>query len=160
MKTYKNGITFMSVVIIIVIMVLITATLVMTSFNMLSTLYLKKFGNEMVQVQHAVDSYVMRNSGVIDFEKVELETLNFNEYQEAQYLSRKPYPDEVIELYEVDLSKIDAENTSYGNKKDGDKTDRYLYSKKTQNIYYEKGFEDSSGNIYYTITNNLKEILK
>lgn len=152
----------MSVVIIIIVMSLMTAAIVMTSFNITSRLYLEKFGNEMLQVKSAVNSYVTRKSGNIDFTEVELETSDFNDYQNAQYLiaNKEPYPDGVIQLYEVDLSKIDAESVSYGIKKDGDLTDRYLYSAKTGNIYYEKGFEDSKGNMYYTLTDNLMEILK
>lgn len=162
MKRYKQGVTFMSVVIIIIVMSLMTAAIVMTSFNITSRLYLEKFGNEMLQVKSAVNSYVTRKSGNIDFTEVELETSDFNDYQNAQYLiaNKEPYPDGVIQLYEVDLSKIDAESVSYGIKKDGDLTDRYLYSAKTGNIYYEKGFEDSKGNMYYTLTDNLMEILK
>lgn len=163
MKNYKKGVTFMSVVIIIIIISLMTAAIVMTSFNITSRLYLEKFGNEMLQVKGAVNSYITRKSGNIDFKQVEIETSDFNIYQDAQYLTANKEDDDndgIIQLYEVDLSKIDAESVSYGIKKDGDLKDRYLYSAKTGNIYYEKGFEDSKGKMYYTLTDNLMEILK
>ena len=141
----KKGITLVSTLIIIVVLSVLTGTITVSIDYILDDTYKKEFIREYKLVQAAVDDYVMRNSGVIDFEEFTFDISSVGSNNYSQF-DGETIVNKTIETYIIDLDKIGVNNTTYGTNIDED--DVYLLSKDTNTVYYKKGFVDNN-NIYY-----------
>ena len=147
MYNSNKGITFLSVIIIIVVLLMFAGTIVVSTDYIMEEVDKKEFVREYKLIESGVKDYIMRNNGNIDFEEATLDLSNIETENLIQF-NGENVVDNMIETYIIDLDKIGVINTTYGRKKDGDELDIYLLSKTTNKVYYKKGFSYNN-NIYY-----------
>lgn len=143
----KKGVTLIMLVIIIIILTTLLTVVVINGNNIFNDTKKVKLQTEISQIEILVDNYIMRNSGN-NFEKVELDISTYTEAEKKQFEGEK-IVDNKIELYVVDLYKIDVQEANYGTGTKGT-SDRYLYSETTKKIYYEQGIK-MEGIIYHRV---------
>ena len=148
MNKSKKGITLLSAVIIIVVLLIFAGTLVISTDYMLEETDKKEFVREYKLIKASTNDYIMRNDGVIDFQEIDLDVSTIPSENLEQF-REETIVDNVIEMYIIDLDKIGVINTTYGRRAYEDENDVYLLSKNTEIIYYKKGFNYNK-NIYYT----------
>lgn len=148
MNKSKKGITLFSAVLIIVILLMFAGTLVVSTGYILEETDKKEFVREYKLIKSSTKDYVMRNSGVLDFEETTLDIAGIDTENLNQF-DGETIADNAIEMYIIDLDKIGVISTTYGGKAYEDENDVYLLSKTTGIIYYKKGF-NYKNNIYYT----------
>ena len=147
MKSNKTGITIISIMIMIAVLLLISTIATVAVNTVIQNTFEKDYISEYNLVKAATSDYVMRNSGIVDFDSTEINMANIN----ARYLSQFEPADitsNKIACYVINLEKIGVYNASYGTRKNGDNNDVYVLSKNTGTVYYKKGVE-SKGEIYY-----------
>ncbi len=152
----KNGITMLVLVAIIMATLVITSTIIISYSNFKTGAKKKAFNHEISVVSNQLKQYSIRNN------KLPLEEgiyeINISEYDNS-FSSQLAENGEIIkngkvELYRIDLSEIDIENTNWGKGKKGE-VEGYFYSKVTENIYYLPGA--SIGNkLYFCSSDELK----
>lgn len=152
----KKGITPISLAITIVLIVILVSIVTIYTGDILTEINYKKKISEFFQVQETVKSYNIRKNGELNFGEVTLIKENLGTEQQVQF-DEEFGEEDTATLYEVNLSVIDAEKVNYGTLIDGE--DRYLFSKETNTLYYEKGFVVKS-KVYYKITDELMEYIK
>lgn len=154
----KKGVSMLIMAITVVVLIIISSTVIFSSSAITQKTKLKKFGTEMLQVKSAVSQYVKRNSGDIDWDTYNIETASMTTEEIEQYIDEDLTSED--NLYIVNLKDIGAETANYGL---GYKTlqdqDIYLWSKKTDKIYYKKGYIYDE-KTYYTLTSELMELIK
>lgn len=154
----KKGISIMSIMIMVVILVIISGTVLISGSGMVKKTKIKKFGTEMLQVEEVTQQYVKRNSGNINWETISIDPASLSDEEKNQY-SKEGLLNE-LQLYIVNLQDIGAETASYGlDYKNKLSKDLFLWSSKTNKVYYRKGYEYQD-KIYYTITNELLDLIK
>lgn len=154
----KKGLTIISVTIIIIVIIIISSTVVITGSGITSKTKLKRFGTEILQVEEAVNQYVKRKSGVIDWEKVTIDETLLTDEEKIQYVEENISTS--FELYVVDLKDIGAETVNYGIEySNTNSKELYLWSEKTNKVYYRKGY-NYKDKTYYTLTNELMDLIK
>ncbi len=146
MDYHKKGITVVSILIIVVVLTVLVSTITVSLRFILQDTYKKEFMNEYSLVKSATQDYIIRNSGIIDFEEIQFDlskvsTIYRDQFDGETIVSNK------IDMYVIDLEKIGVYNTTYGEKAEGD-DDVYLVSKDKNTVYYQKGFENG-GYVYY-----------
>lgn len=147
MKNTKQGITLISTLIVILILTILTGIITISINTVLTTTKLNEFEREYKLVKANTQDYIMRNSGIIDFEAIELDLATIEEVYRSQF-EGETIVDNKIEMYVIDLEKIGVVSATYGVKMNEDQNDVYLVSKDTNNIYYKKGYEYNNI-IYY-----------
>lgn len=145
----KKGISLIVLVITIVVMSILAAIVVINSSNIVVDTEVSKLKIDIAQLEALMDNYKLRKNGNIDFAKTEFDTAYLTPEELSQFDGENKSENNKIELYVIDLEKIDAEAVNYGNLKNGTK-DRYLYSLTTGKVYYEQGLE-TKGIIYYYV---------
>ena len=139
----KKGVTVFGILIALVILTLVASTITVTLHYTLNNVDKKEYIKEYNMVKAATKDYIMRNSGIIDFEEVELD---LSEIEDTSAFDDETIVENKISMYIIDLEKIGIYNTTYGNRKSAN--DVYLVAKDTYNVYYKNGFKYNS-NIYY-----------
>ena len=147
MKKYKSGVTVVSVLIIVVVLAILSSAIVISSKLITDYTDKKEFKNEYYLVKSAVNDYIMRNSGVIDFEETQIDLTNVTSNNLSQF-SGEAIVSNKIDAYVVDLDKVGVYNTTYGNKLDNNVNDVYVVTKDKHTVYYKKGFS-SNNSVYY-----------
>ena len=147
MKKYKSGVTVVSVLIIVVVLAILSSAIVISSKLITDYTYKKEFKNEYYLVKSAVNDYIMRNSGVIDFEETQIDLTNVTSNNLSQF-NGETIVSNKIDAYVVDLDKVGVYNTTYGNKLDSNTNDVYVVTKDKHTVYYKKGFS-SNNSVYY-----------
>ena len=140
MKSNKKGITLISTLIILIVFSVLAGTITISSHYIIENTREKEFVREYKVVESATKDYIMRNSGILDFEEVELDLSTINQTSLNQF-DGESITDNKIDMYIVDLEKIGVTNTTYGTKVNGDEDDVYLVSKDTNTVYYKKGYK-------------------
>lgn len=143
----KQGITLIILAVIIVIMTLLLTVVVVNGNGIYNATKKTKLQSEIEQIEILVDNYIRRNSG-ITFAAIQLDISSYTAEQQAQFTGEN-ITDNILELYVVELDKIDAKEVAYGTGERGT-TDRYLYSAVTNRVYYEQGIR-IGGVIYHRI---------
>ncbi len=146
----QNGITLVSLIITIVLMLMIAGTTVYTSTNRFKINNLKKMQNDIELLSDKVSSYYLKYGGlpvlrdasnqevVYTFSAINFET---NRNDDANY-------------YIIDLEAIGNITLNYGEegyKNPNASEDVYIINGKTHTIYYIKGIEYTDGNIYHSL---------
>ncbi len=152
MKNKKSGLTLMTVLIAIAVLVILTGTITISTNHILKDTDKKEFIREYKLVEASTKDYIMRNSGVIDFEETTFDLSTISSLYLEQF-EDETIVDNVIDVYIIDLEKIGVINATYGTKANEDENDVYLLSKETNTIYYKKGFEQNSI-VYYKVVND------
>lgn len=152
MKFNKRGITIISIMIAIVVISVLTATVTVSTKQVMQNTYKKEFMREYKLVKAATRDYIMRNSGTIDFEETQFDVTSISAENLQQFYGEE-VADNKIEMYVIDLEKIGITNATYGTRSNEDNNDVYLLSKKTNAVYYKKGFVNGN-NIYYKAIND------
>lgn len=147
MKSKKSGISVVSVLIIVIVISVLASTVIFSSEYILEYTYKKEFKKEYYLVKSAVNDYIIRNSGNIDFEEIEIDLSDVKNQYLTQFTEEIPV-DNKIKAYVVDLEKVGVDSTRYGNKLNGDEKDIYVVTKDTYMVYYLKGFENNNF-VYY-----------
>ena len=98
---------------------------------------MNEFEREYKLVKANTEDYIMRNSGVIDFDEIEFDLSKVDAQHVGQFKGEKII-DGKIDMYIIDLEKIGVETATYGIRLQGDENDVYLVSKDTNNVYYKK----------------------
>ena len=145
MKSKKSGVTLVSVLIIVVVLSILTATVTISTNSIIKNTFNKEFVREYTLIKSAVNDYIVRNSGIIDFETGEIDLTVVNQESLDQFNS-DDIEDGVIQCYVVDLQKIGIKDATYGISQTED--DIYVISKNTKTLYYKKGFSYNDS-IYY-----------
>ena len=102
----KKGLSIMSVTIIIIVIIIISSTVVIAGSGITSKTKLKRFATEILQVEEAVNQYVKRKSGVIDWEKVTIDETLLTDEEKTQYVEEnisKLFKENGGEFYIVEL---------------------------------------------------------
>lgn len=155
---FKRGVSLLIVTISIIILIIITGTIIINGSDIREETKLKRFGTELLQIEQAVNQYVRRKSGNIDWNKKTIKIDSLSTQELSQYSQENITED--LELYIVNLYDIGAETSKYGTEYNNiESDDIYLWSKSTNNIYYQKGYETKE-NIYYTLTPEIMEKIK
>lgn len=140
----KSGITLAVLVLTIIIMTILVTIVVINGSNSYDRAIKNKLQVEINQIEILVDNYVIRNS-VNDFEEVVLDISTYSDKEKSQF-AFETITDNKIVLYVLDLNAIDVQDVNYGTGKDGE-NDRYLYSKETKKVYYDRGI--TVGDVVY-----------
>ena len=147
MKKNKKGVTVVSILIIVVVIAILSSSVVISTKLITDYTYKKEFKNEYYLIKSAVNDYIMRNSGIIDFEETKID-LNLVENDSLKQFDGETVVNNKIDAYIVDLDKIGIKNATYGNKLNGNTEDVYVVTKDKQSVYYKKGFKNSDS-VYY-----------
>ena len=139
----RKGITIITLILTALMMVILASVVVVSYNNILVSTQKKEFANEMYTIQKLVDNYkFMNNKYPVKSGEVTPRNLNSSFYGESGTYS------------ELDLYEAGVEETSKGHKKNS--SDIYVVANNTGTVYYVGGYE-IGGNIYYTLTDDLKK---
>lgn len=143
----KKGITLVTLVITIIVMTILAGIVVFSTQFILVNTDKSLLTIDIAHLESLMNTYKIRKNGNIDFETTIFNTSNLSN-EELNQFEGETITNNTIELYVIDLGKIDAESGNYGNLELGP-TDRYLYSLTTGKVYYEYGLETDDITYYY-----------
>ncbi|MBR6641077.1 MAG: hypothetical protein IKL08_02655 [Clostridia bacterium] len=144
----KRGVTLITLSIIVAVMAILTAVTVNIGTDIHVGAQKARFQAEIDQIEILTSNYIRRNSGN-DFTPYTWNIASLVGYDETQF-EGETITSGNINVYVVDLTKIDAEETNDGLLEKG-ANDRYLYSEQTGHVYYEKG-KTFGNKVYYRVT--------
>lgn len=154
----KKGISLIVLFIVVLVIIILATTLTVTGINVYNNSKITRFATEMAYVKEALDAYRTQNNGMYPIkDAVVLDISQVSSKAKVQFQDEN-ITDNKVTLYEIDFSLLGVNELSYGNKKEGDKTDVYVVSMDTSNVYYAKGYKVNN-NTYYTLTDELKEAI-
>ena len=148
MKIKKQGVTLVSVLIIVVVLSILTATVTISTNSIIKNTFNKEFVREYALVKSAVSDYIVRNSGIVDFETDEID-LTSVDAEDLNQFNVQDIENNVIECYVVDLQKIGIKDATYGTSQTED--DVYVVSRNTKTLYYKKGFSYNNNTYYVAV---------
>lgn len=151
MKT--KGVTIISLAIMIVVIIAISSTVIVSTKYIMEETKKDKYVSELELVSSAMQNYITRKSGSIDFNAVNWDLTDIYGGNGDQF-EDETISSNILEVYEINLDKIDVDDTYYGNKLYGE-ADVYLVSLETNRVYYKKGYKYND-NIYYTLSEDIK----
>lgn len=154
----KKGISLIVLFIVVLVIIILATTLTVTGINVYNNSKITRFATEMAYVKEALDAYRTQNNGMYPIkDAVVLDISQVSSKAKVQFQDEN-ITDNKVTLYEIDFSLLGVNELSYGNKKEGDKTDVYVVSMDTSNVYYAKGYKVNN-NTYYTLTDELEEAI-
>ena len=154
----KKGISLIVLFIVVLVIIILVTTLTVTGINVYNNSRITRFATELAYVKEALDAYRTQNNGMYPIkDAVVLDISQVSSKAKVQFQDEN-ITDNKVTLYEIDFSLLGVNELSYGNKKEGDKTDMYVVSMDTSNVYYAKGYKVNN-NTYYTLTDELKEAI-
>jgi len=154
----KKGITAVTVAILVTLIVILTGTVTISSYNSLQNAKKIIFALELSNIQEELDRH-MRDSIESEYpitgSQYTFTVSTSSEKIAEQFDNETKNSDNEVTLYEFDLSAIGIDDTEYGNKKT--EKDIYVLSKETGRVFYLQGikFKDMT---YYTLTQDLIDI--
>lgn len=155
----KKGISLISMSIVIAIMIILLSTISISLTFSITNAKKLTFAKEMYNIQSIVDEYAL-NEGTLFYaiESIEVTPTDLTQFQGEIATNGK------ILLETIELSQLGIKNTNYGNKELGNNEsekakDVYAVSKNTGRVYYIAGFK-SNGKVYYTLTEELREMIE
>lgn len=144
----KRGVTLITLSIIVAVMAILTAATITIGTNIHVGAQKTRFQAEIDQIEILTSNYIRRNSGN-DFAPYTWNVTSLVGYDEKQF-DGEIITSGTINVYVVDLTKIDAEEVNDGLLEKG-ANDRYLYSEQTGHVYYERG-KNFGSKVYYRIS--------
>ena len=154
----KRGITATSVAIMIAVILILMSTITAISYNSIQNAKKIVFALEISNIQEEVYKYVKDSIDgsypvMGDYYVIDLSNVSSNSV--VQFDGENKDEKNQIELYEVDLTSLGIDDTSYGNKKN--EKDVYTLSKTTGKVYYIQGIKCKDVT-YYTLTKDLLDL--
>lgn len=151
MKT-KSGVTVAMLVIVILVLSILSATIITTVSKSIENTNLSVWTQEIAFVQDLINESK-------DKEAMLLNEMDFNVANISLQVLKEQFKDEEIlngsfKVYEINLAKLNITNTVFG--KYDSPEDVYVYSKTTGRVYYLQGIKGAKSQIYYTLTDELK----
>ena len=144
----KRGVTLITLSIIVAVMAILTAATITIGTDIHVGAQKTRFQAEIAQIEILTSNYIRRNSGN-DFTPYTWNVTSLVGYDEKQF-DGEIITSGTINVYVVDLTKIDAEEVNDGLLEKG-ANDRYLYSEETGHVYYERG-KTFGSKVYYRIS--------
>ncbi len=139
----RKGITIITLILTVLMMVILASVVIVSYNNILVSTQKKEFANEIYTIQKLVDNYkFMNNKYPVKSGEVTPSSLNSSFQGESGTYS------------ELDLYEAGVEETSKG--LGTTSSDIYVVADNTGKVYYVSGYE-IGGNIYYTLTDDLKK---
>lgn len=154
----KNGITLLTLVITIVVILILASVIVFESNDIIGKTRKSEFAKEIYTIQNLVKQYKFKNNSYPISGNVNISLNDLDPDYVSQFSNEPNYSSGNIILSTLDLYEADVENTVRGNKKNSNEKDIYLVSESTGIVYYLAG-QTISGNVYYTLTDELKDII-
>ena len=151
----KKGLSLVVFVISIAVALALT-TVITTSYSVIAnSTKLREFGNEINQLQKAVDEYNFLNNEYPIYQKYSLDL----EFVDASVRS-KQFGTETgsLEFYIIDLQKLGRSEIRRGNPINIQTRNAYAISKNNGKVYYLAGV-NIGDDWYYTLTDEIKEKL-
>ncbi len=148
----KHGISLVSLMVTIVIMVILASSVTISAFSSINNSRKITFATEISLIQEAIANYYIKNNSLPISEKVEKNILG----NEEQFKNEK-IQEGIVILYKIDLQKLGNFDLVYGKEKSKD--DIYAVSKDTNIVYYVAGISIGE-NVYYTLTDELKNTIR
>jgi len=150
----KQGITVAVTVTMVLVIMLLTTTITISVNNTLKSSKLRAFATEIATIQDTVDLYKKTTSSV-DYVLSDITITPPTSIITTQF-EGEIISDGTVLLHVLDLEKLGIEKTVYG--KAETSTDIYAVSFETGKVYYVEGY-DASDVVYYTLTEELKNLL-
>lgn len=144
----KKGVTLITLSIIVVVMAILSSVTITIGTGIHVSAQKTKFQTEINQIEILTSNYIRRNSGN-DFAPYTWNVESLKGYDGTQF-EGEIITNGNINVYVVDLTKIDAEEVNDG-LLEKDAKDRYLYSEQTGHVYYERG-KTFGSKLYYRIS--------
>lgn len=142
-RRYKNnkGITLISLIITVAVMLIIVGTTVYTSLDRFEINRLKKMYNDIELLSDKVENYYLKYNGLPIKEQYTYTTLNFdkNVNDNGNY-------------YIIDLEAMEGISLNYGKEgynRTNESDDVYIINEKSHTIYYVKGIEVDGTTYHY-----------
>ena len=148
----KNGITLAMLVITVLIMSILAATITTSVLTSINNAKLSIWTQEITYVQDIMNETTNKEEALLS--EITFSVENIDEDVRNEQFKDETIVDNEITLYTVNLAKIGLDNTVYG--KYEKENDIYAYSKATGKVYYLAGMKNSSREVYYTLTDELK----
>lgn len=145
----KKGISLVSLMITVVIIVLLATTVTISATSSIDNSRKINFSNEISLIQEKVNNYYLSNNNLPILEKVNLD--------EAYLIDFVNDNDGVKELYKIDFTKLSKLERIYGNEEN--KLDFYAIDISTNKVYYVAGVRIKNIR-YYSLTDELKTIIR
>ena len=154
----EQGITLISLVITIVLLLIITGTTVYTSIDRFKINNVQKLYNDIDLLDDKISSYYMQYGGLPVLKD---DGNNPVSYQYTELNFTKDVNDNE-NYYILDLSAIGDITLNYGKEgyeQPNESDDVYIINEKTHTVYYVKGVESKDGTVYHSkaLTNNINE---
>lgn len=150
----KRGITVAVVVTMVLVIVLLTTTITISVNGTLKSSKLRAFATEISIVQDTIDTYI-KTTTAVDYIIKDVTVTPSSDVINTQFYGETVTDGKVL-LHVIDIEKIGIEKTVYGKSKT--ETDVYAMSFETGKVYYVQGY-DASDTIYYTLTDELENLL-
>lgn len=141
----NKGITLISLVITIIIMLIISGTIIVQGINNFKIQNMNKLYNDLELLNDKITIYYAKY-GTIPVK---------GEFTGSQDFKTEKNPNDNEIYYVIDLDKL--ENLTLNNRIANEGDDVYIINDETHTIYYPKGLE-IDGIIYYCIDNNYTQI--
>ena len=146
----ENGITLISLIITIVLMIIIASTTVYTSVDRFKINNRNKMYNDIELLNSKIDNYYIQYGGI--------PILRNSNNEPVQYTFSSLEFDKNVNdnetYYIVDLSAIGDFTLNYGKEgyeKPNTSNDVYIMNEKTHTVYYVKGIEYTDGKLYHSM---------
>lgn len=151
----KKGITMVSLVITIVVMLILVSAIVLSTDFAIKSTNKKDFSKEIYQIQNLIKVYKVKNSKLPVTSDV---TIDINEIpidSKSDFSDEQGFDTGTVILKEIDLNELGVEDAKLGYKKEGEK-DFYAISEATNKVYYVAG-KKIGNTVYYTLNDELKK---
>lgn len=148
----KRGITLAMLAITVLIMSILAATITTSVLTSINNSKLSIWTQEITYVQDIMNETNDKEAALINEITFSLE--NIDEDVINEQFKDENINGNAVTFYSINLAKINLNNTVYG--KYEKENDVYVYSKTTGKVYYLAGMKKSSNDIYYTLTEELK----
>ena len=154
----EKGITLVSLIITIILMIIIASTTVHTSMNRFKINNLNKMYNDIELLKDKIDNYYIQYGGIPVLRNDSNEPIQYT-FSSLNF-DRNVNDNELY--YIIDLGAMGDFTLNYGKdgyEKPNTSNDVYIMNEKTQTVYYVKGIEYTDGNLYHSkgLENNLNE---
>ena len=147
----KKGITFLSIMVAVVALAIITATLVISVPNVIQSSKLRSFATELMEVQLKVQSLNGNYSEyIVNDIVVDISDLTDKSMFEGIITDNK------VSLQQLNLEALGLNQTVYGNSKTS--KDIYCVSSENNVVYYLEGFETPDAK-YYALNSDLMNMV-
>lgn len=153
----NKGITLLSLLVTILIIIILTSTVIISYDNIISDVQKRDFAKEVYTLRQVVLDYEFMNGSYPIKQEISLNLNNIDVDLQSQFSNEPGYESKSIILSTIDLYKAGVDRLNRGTKDLGD-DDYYAFSTSTKKIYYIKG-QKAGDNTYYTLTDELYKLI-